>query len=220
MSQKYQFRYQLPSGKEVEKFVMALNEKVEANAHNEQGVFLSLPEGIALAMITDAGFTVHTKLAFEPGKFSPCYGTTIVSMKLSGVQITFPYGDEHTKKANMFFTDSPKINCFAEDYSEYHISDVINCHAPFLPEHKAGRYVGTAFERASLMLDVLGHVKLFDFKYNIMGSYTLEFFDWVFRAANITEAEFFGQLRDVSKNFTAAEHIEPYFKAAQKLNAA
>jgi hypothetical protein len=220
MSQKYQFRYQLPTGHAVERFLKEMNEKVFQNQNNEQGVFLTLAEGVALTMITQSFLNVTTKLAYEPGKQSPCYGTTLASMTLSGVRVIFPYGGEDTKKANMFFTDSPRINCFAEDASEYHISDVINSHSPFLPEHKVGRYVGTAFERASIMLDVLGHLKILNLKHNITGSYMQEFIDWVFRAANITEEEFLNQLEATHKTMTVEEHIEPYFVAAEKLFAA
>jgi tetratricopeptide (TPR) repeat protein len=201
MKKKYQFRYQLPIDlQELEKIYLDTIAKVKTNLGNPKGIHLSLQEG--LAFVHSAGFSimVTTKLAFEPEKISPCYATTICHLKIEGKEVHFPYGGEDSLKANMYFLESPEVRL--SEIADYHITEVTNYHAPFLKEHMEGRYVGTAFERACIILDVLGHLKLLGIKYNILGAYFDEFFDWLYRAAGISADEFSNQLNNAQHEKT------------------
>lgn len=212
MTKKYQFHYQLPSGSQaIQKLVFDTKEKIITNYNDPKGIHLSLKEGLSFVLITGASPTVSVKLAYEPGKVCPCYASAITHLKIDDRDIYFPYGGEDTIKANMFLVDSPEVRVL-EGTDVDHISEVTGYHAPFLPKHKEGRYIGTAFERASLILDFLGHLTLLKINYNIMGGFSGEFIDWTFRAAGLSHQDFLNQLQDVANGLSVEKHIAPFFE--------
>ena len=211
MSTKYQFRYQLPSGqKAIHLLVKETKEKIIQNYDVPNGIPLSLIEGLTFTIITGSKISIFNKLAYEPGKSCPCYAVALASTGINDRKIVFPYGGEDSRISNMYFIDSPNIKNFNPE--EYHISDVINYHSPFLPEHKKDRYVGTASERADYILDLIGHLFLLQIDFSCSGGFVPEFYDWAFRAAGITQEEFFSQIKDAAKDLTNEENLNPFFE--------
>jgi hypothetical protein len=210
MSKKYQFRYILPDNsaaiKDLSKRTM---DKISSNFNNPEGIHLSLSEGLAISIIVGAKCNMNTKLAYEPGKRSPCYALAMCSFEVKDKKILFPYGGEDTLKANMFITNAPELHNIQEQDPE----DFFELFgSTFLPEHKKDRYVGTAYERACIILDLYGHMKILNLLNNVIGFGVVEYFDWATRAAGTTQEQYFKELNEVLSTLSAEKHLQPFFE--------
>ena len=210
MSKKYQFRYLLPEDLDsIKKLRKQTIDKVANNFENPDGIHLNLIEGLAMCIMGVIQCNMNTKLAYEPGKRSPCYALGLCSFDMRGKKVYFPYGGEDSRKANMFMVDSPELrNIDDRDPEEF----IGLFGSVFLPEHKKDRYVGPAYERACIILNLFGHMKILKLLNNIMGFGVYEYFDWVFRAAGTTQEQYYNELNAVAKLLTVEKNIDPFFE--------
>lgn len=209
---RYQFKFQLPKDSEgISKLIKVTSEKV-LSSNNEEVVKLTLAEGVASYYLTGKNrIEINIKLAYPPGKQSPAYVSCGCSFLFDGKTIFFPHDQIEPSKINMYFEDSPKVI----NLNPSHIDDEFySRHAPFLDEHKEGRYKGSAFERASMILDFIGHLMTLEiqFSVNTYGSIA-EFYKWLFDSTDINEEIFLSQIEGEVRNITWDKCILPYIKS-------
>ncbi|TNF32286.1 MAG: hypothetical protein EP319_00070 [Deltaproteobacteria bacterium] len=180
VNQEYEFKRFIPESQEdQEKLFLSAQQKIEkAVADGANFVGLTLEEGIIVSFYFQATPTMNLKLAFpDTGGRRPVYASALMTISSQDLpMIAFPYYGEEERVTDMIMLDSPEVHPLSE-----YTQDLYHMHAPFKEEHAQNRKIGTAKERAFLILDTFVALDVYKIPFQTMihGGYVEEFQKWL-----------------------------------------
>ena len=181
MMGKYKPKLNLPnSQEEFELRVTSVMAEVKGELKKGKDCLLSLEDGLICSMILKATPDLFIKFAFPPGSNNPCYASALCIIRTEYGEIVFPYGPGITEKVDMVFDDAPNIPLKSKT-----IDEITTLHRPFTKDDRKGRYIGTAKERARMIMDLMEGLTILEIPYRcIWSGYPEEFFAWVILTAD------------------------------------
>jgi len=112
---------------------------------------------------------IHLKYALAPNSLKVRYLSSIIMITNSDYNIPdntvlFPYDSTWQPKVDMYFEDGLSLTPISTD--SYRLMEM---HSPFEQKHMAGRYKGTAKEKALLFLSLVTALEKNGIKYGFSG---------------------------------------------------